>query len=294
MSSTAKSPTMSIDTLAIEYITGRRARRVTGYKAWMNERVTLHDFAHHCTRGVTIHAVESWVASHPGWADSTLALRWRLVRAFCRWLHSEGHIKRDPMRGLRAPKVARRQPRALNPDQVAALITACPDRRAVAIVALMVGCGLRRCEVAGLRHEHWDHHGHVITVTGKFGNERTVPLVTEAETALIGYLAEHPSHAGPILRSYNDPTRGLIATSIGKIFTDIANRSGVKLRAWDGVGCHSLRHTCASDVLERDGNVHVVQQILGHRDLSSTQIYLRRVQLDRMRTAMEGRTYTAA
>lgn len=73
-----------------------------------------------------------------------------------------------------------------------------------------------------------------------------------------------------------------------------AKLAGIKDHRWDGVSAHALRHTAASDVLERSNNLQAVQEMLGHADLATTSIYLRRVAAGRLREAMEGRKYTTS
>lgn len=79
---------------------------------------------------------------------------------------------------------------------------------------------------------------------------------------------------------------------VGRVMTETMWRSGVKNARYDGRSGHALRHTAASDVLDRCGDLRVVQELLGHEDLSTTAIYLRRVSAERMREAVEGRSYT--
>jgi integrase len=111
------------------------------------------------------------------------------------------------------------------------------------------------------------------------------------EAALRGYLSEWPSNSGPIIRRFDDPSKPLGKGALSNQLRVVFYATGVKARAWDGVGVHSFRHTAASDVLEGGADLRVVQEMLGHRNLSSTQIYLRHANMARMREAMEGRDY---
>lgn len=225
-------------------------------------------------------------------AASTLAQRFRQARRFFRWLHVE-HRAPDPFVGLKAPKVPRQAPVTLDHDQVARLFAAAPNTRVRVALALGVHMGLRRAEICGLLHEDWSRQARTLRVRGKGGHVRELPMVDGVERELARYLAEHPAHRGPLLRTFT--TGGpLSPTTLSCEFWRLADAAGVKVGCWDGVGLHALRRTCASDVLEAGADVRLVQNMLGHQQLSSTEHYLRRAELPRMRSAMEGRDYWPA
>lgn len=204
---------------------------------------------------------------------------------------AEGHIRIDPCLGMKAPRRPRTEPRAIDEDGIAALLRVAPDARARAIVWLEVGLGLRRIEVHRLKVEDWSRRAKVVRVTGKGGHERDVPVIAPVTAALEAYLAEWPSSAGPLIRSTTDPTRPLCTSALSHYMVTWMYEAGIKHKPKDGVSSHALRHTCASDVLEQCGDLRVVQQMLGHRNLATTAMYLRRAQIGEMREAMEGRSY---
>lgn len=238
--------------------------------------------------------VLAWLAAQYHLAPATRRARFSAVRLFCRWLVEEGYAMSDATAGVAAPRQPRSVPRALEPSSVARLLEVCPDARARAIVWLMVGEGLRCSEVAGLEVGDWNRHAEVLHVRGKGGHERVLPVVASCARALDDYLDEHPAAAGALIRSYRVEWRALTPGAISKHVSELMALAGIKRTARDGRSAHALRHTAASDVLDACGDLRVVQEMLGHRNLKTTEIYLRRANLGQMRTAMEGRTYHLA
>jgi integrase/recombinase XerC len=216
------------------------------------------------------------------------------ARVFLAWCVSEGHLGEDPSIGVAKVREPRREPRALPGRAVRALFDVLPDTRARAIVALMVGCGLRCCEVARLQMADWDRDEGTIEVRGKADNERILPLPGEVESMLELYLADRGAQGGPLILSQRDPGLGLSPTALSKLVSKWMAAAGVKRQNYDGRSAHALRHTCASDVFEGSRDLRAVQEMLGHQNLATTAIYLRRADLRRLRVAMEGRRYAVS
>lgn len=235
--------------------------------------------------------IDRWLETRGHLKPSTRRSQYSMVRCFTRWLLEEGRIAKDPMAGTRPPRQPRTVPRAMPAGDIGKLLRSVPDNRARAIVALMVGCGLRCCEVAWLKVEDWDRTGGVVRVVGKNGNERELPVPEMVHRHLRDYLVEYPATVGPLIRSYRLTWEPLRPQTISKMVADWMAAAGVKVTPRDGTSAHALRHTAASDVLDECGDLRVVQEMLGHQNLATTAIYLRRANLPQMRTAMEGRHY---
>lgn len=224
-------------------------------------------------------------------AASTARNRLSMVKAFFDWLILQEVIRANPCAGIKPPRQPRAVPRALAKDSVAELLSNAPDARAELIILLMVQEGLRACEVANLERADVDETAGTLVVVGKGGHQRMLPLTRETAVALRRYLSEHPCAAGPLVRSYQRP-KGLSAGYISNRVAKWMRDAGVKERAGDGVSGHSLRHTAATDVLRAtNGNIRVVQVMLGHQSLATTQRYLRTYP-EELREAMEGRAYS--
>lgn len=272
----------------------KRNRSLTG-RSPRSIRYRLESFAEHVGADrspceVTRAEVEEWMGSGD-WSDSTIRSRLSAVKQLYFWLSLRTTLTVDPTRGIRSPKVKRAVPRALSTEVVGKVFTACPDVRAELICSLMVQSALRCEEVANVEVTDIDRRAGTIFVReGKGGHDRLVPLFEETEGLLVRYLAQHPAQFGPLIRSYTTG-RGMHPTYVSDLVSKVMRDAGVKMKARDGVSAHALRHTAASDTLEACGDLTVVQELLGHTSLSSTQVYLRRANVLRMREGGAGRTY---
>jgi integrase/recombinase XerC len=277
------------------YLRGRRLRGEITLDTLRNQRCHLAGLATSFgARPITRFgpaAIDRWLETIGHLTPATRRSRISTVRTFCRWMVAQRRIGADPTGHLEPVRQPRAVPRALEEPRVAAVLDACPDLRARAIVWLMVGLGLRCCEVARLEVQDYEPHAGLVTVTGKGGHERALPVPAEAAAAVDAYLAEAGVVGGPLIRSYRRPSEPLRADTISGLVGEWMAEAGIKHRQRDGVSAHALRHTAASDVLDRCGDIRVVQQMLGHAHLATTAIYLRRARLDQLREAMEGRAY---
>lgn len=213
------------------------------------------------------------------------------VGGFCRWAVTEGLLEVDPTETLPRIKEPRRIPRARSESDVALILAAAPDARARLMVLLMVEMGLRCIEVARLEVDDYDRHSQTMLIHGKLDNERMLPVPAQVAEAVDVYRESVGWLAGPLICSELSPRQPITTHYVSQMVTTLMYRSGVKKMPRDGVGAHSLRHTAASDVLDRCNNVRTVQQMLGHSSLATTQVYLRRASLGQLREAMEGRYY---
>lgn len=258
-----------------------------------NHRSALNHFARSVEKPaarLNREDVEKWLETRSHLRPTTRRSQFSYLVTFCHWLVRKGHLKSNPAADIRAPRVPKSVPRALPPEAVAATLRHARGTRGKAIVWLMVGQGLRCCEVANLDLDDWDRHGQHLTVRGKGGNERVLPMPEEVAKALDAYLFDHPAQFGALIRSYRTDQR-LKPDSISGMVSEWMRAAGVKRRSRDGRSAHSFRHTAASDVLDRCPDLRVVQQMLGHQHLTTTTIYLRRASMGQLREAMAGRSY---
>jgi integrase/recombinase XerC len=173
---------------------------------------------------------------------------------------------------VRSPKVRRKLPEVLDVDEAATLVeVAAGDPLALrdhAMLELLYSSGLRVSELCGVRWRDLDPEQGLLRVTGKGNKTRIVPVGRMALSALGALREAQPAHADePVLRG-----RG------GGPLTPGAVRAALKRRArqqgvWKRVYPHLLRHSCASHLLESSGNLRAVQELLGHADIGTTQIY---------------------
>jgi site-specific recombinase XerD len=240
-------------------------------------------------------AILEWQETTGHLAPATRRLYLATAKCFCRWLVLEGLLEQDPTLGIGRVREPRRVPRALPETSVCQLLDqVAGDLRLAAIVWLMVEVGLRCVEVSGLDIADFDPYTSSLTVHGKGGHERIVPLPPAARAALDRYLDGGRRQLGRALFQAvgsRRPGDGRIsARQISRQVGRAMRAAGIH-RSGDGRSAHALRHTCASDVLERCGDVRLVQELLGHQSLATTQIYLRRASLEQLRRAVDGREY---
>lgn len=193
-------------------------------------------------------------------------------RSFFRWLLREGVIAQDPALDVRAPKLRRKLPQVLDVDEAAALVEipvdtpdAVQDR---AMLELFYSSGLRLAELTGLVWNDIDLAEGLVRVLGKGSKTRVVPVGSKALQALHALLVQaQPPGNAPVF-----PGRGgkpISPASVRRRLKGWAQSQGV----WKRVYPHLLRHSFASHMLESSGDLRAVQELLGHADISTTQIY---------------------
>lgn len=227
--------------------------------------------------------VEKWLARKP-LSDATRRCQLSHVRGFCQWLVLNGYARLDPTLRVPTPRQPRYLPRGVQHQQVMDTYAACPDSRAELIITLDVQMGLRACEVCGLQLGDIDPVQRLMLIRGKGGHERVLPITAETWEAMGRYLDEHPATAGPLVRSYLHPHRGISAAYVSRLVGGWMRDAGVNATG------HALRHTAATDMLRAGAHVRDVQRALGHASLATTQRYMPWLVGD-LREAMEGRTY---
>jgi integrase/recombinase XerD len=230
---------------------------------------------------------------HPAsMARSTTALR-----GLYRFLVGEGTITGDPTADVRSPRLPRRLPKALDEDQVLSLLDSVggsgpADLRDRALLELLYGSGSRISEVVGLSLADLQGDDGLLRVFGKGAKERLVPLGGPARMALDRWLAPagRPRMAPEHWRRRLDAEAVFINTRGGRLSRqgawDIVNRRAQAVGLGDVVSPHVLRHSCASHMLAHGADIRVVQELLGHVSISTTQIYTR-LSHDHLRASYE-------
>jgi integrase/recombinase XerD len=212
----------------------------------------------------------------------TQAARLAAVRKFFSWLLSEQQIAYNPASTLQLPKQPQRLPRGvLTKTEARRLIEATPavkprDMRDRAILETLYATGIRRAELIALTIYDADLQMATLKVEGKGRRQRVVPLTQSAIAALKLYLEEARSlfvrEAGPVRLFVSTRSGGpLDDADIVRIVAKAANRAGISKH----VTPHTLRHTCATHLLKGRADIRQIQKLLGHRRLSSTEVYTR-------------------
>lgn len=214
-----------------------------------------------------------------GLAAASLRLHVIALKIFFRFLASRGRVPADPALGLLSPKLERYLPETLNAVQVERLLAGIDalaplGRRDLAILELLYASGLRVSELANARLEHLHETERVIRVTGKGNKTRLVPVGAKAMEALRGYL----SHERPRLVKPGRTSSHVFLSVRGTRLTTVRLWQIVKRRAaLAGIEAdvypHLLRHSFATHLLENGADLRVIQEMLGHADIATTQIY---------------------
>lgn len=224
-----------------------------------------------------------------GLAPASLARLLSAWRSFYRWLGQRQEVTVNPVAGVRAPRRARRLPKALPVDQAVRLVSQAPEDGALALrdkamVELLYSSGLRLAELVSLDWRAFGAEGgqaasvswidlpqREVVVTGKGGKQRQVPLGAAAARALQAWLAVRGTLARLEPRALFVSARGtrLAPRSVQQRLEQLARRLGLGVH----VHPHVLRHSMASHVLQSSGDLRAVQELLGHANISTTQIY---------------------
>ncbi len=211
-----------------------------------------------------------------GLSARTLQRNLSAIRSFYRFLIRENKVENNPALAVQAPKAEKRLPSTLDIDQISGLLAmssidsfiACRDR---AIMELFYSSGLRLAELARLDVRDVDFGDQLVYVTGKGDKSRIIPVGKQAISALTDWLSKREQ-----LASYEQTA--LFITKQGRRLGMRAIQQ--RMRYWgkkqgisDRVHPHRLRHAFASHMLEASGDLRAVQELLGHADISTTQIY---------------------
>jgi len=237
-------------------------------------------------------AIETWFSdlSKRGLSPATAARRRSAVRQFYRFAMGEGWRTDDPSRRLDAPKQGRPLPRTLSREEVEALLAAAATReggggvRMLALVELAYASGLRVSELLGLRVEAVRRDPAWLVVRGKGGKERLAPLNTAAREAVKAWLAVRDAARKPKvpdsvwLFPSNAADGHLTPRRFAQMLDQAAIDAGIDPAR---VSPHVLRHAFATHLLEGGADLRVVQTLLGHADIATTQIYTH-VAVDRL------------
>lgn len=269
-----------VDAFLLELRTGRRLspntveayafdlRRFSGF---LHDRsLSLGDFRR-------THFLQ-FLTSLRGLSSRSVARQVSSVRSFFRFLVREGVLPANPVSEVRAPRIGRPLPNYLTVAEVEKLLEA-PDRgtaegmRDRAMLLLMYAAGLRASEVVSLRMENVDANAGFLRVLGKGGKERVVPVAEAALAALREYredwrpkfLKNNASNALFLSRLGRPVTRQTLWIRIARW----ARAAGIRTR----ISPHTLRHSFAGHLLAGGADLRAVQVMLGHADISSTQIY---------------------
>ena len=262
----------------LHYERGLSPRTRTAYQrdlSQLAEEMKRQDIEDPAT--VSEHTIRGLIARlhRQGQGSRSLQRLLSAIRSYYSWLIKEGFADSNPAASVRAPKAARKLPETLDADAITRLLDIDDDSplaiRDKAIMELFYSSGLRLSELAGIKWTQIDLASGLITVSGKGNKTRMVPVGSYAASALKEWRKVRGTFAG-----FEEPH-----VFVSKFGNPISTRTiQVRIRHWakrqglpQRVYPHLLRHSFASHLLESSGDLRAVQELLGHADISTTQIY---------------------
>lgn len=276
-----------------EYLALQCGRSAHTRRAYRGDLRALFDFTGGGLDTVTLPTLRSWLAAQAGagTARTTLARRTSSVKTFSTWAARRGLLTEDVAARLQVPKAHRTLPAVLRRDQaidaMEAMNSAVREGDPLAlrdrlIVEMLYATGIRVSELCGLDIDDIDTARRVLQVLGKGNKQRTVPFGEPAQVALTAWLTE----GRPALATV-DSGPALLLGARGKRLDPRQARTVVHqtVSAVDGapdIGPHGLRHSAATHLLEGGADLRIVQELLGHTSLATTQLYTH-VTVDRLR-----------
>jgi integrase/recombinase XerD len=280
----------TLDRAVSDFLTYLRAERGLSPATIRAYRGDLDDFA--SARGIaaewdrTPDAALRYLAARtrrgrphdPGLAPTSLRRRAASIRGFYRFAFGEGLIRVDVAQHIDLPRQPRLLPETLTIDEVDRLLEAAPDLRGRALLELLYAAGLRISEALGLDVEQLSVDGAFVRVIGKGDRERLVPVgdvaldwlnrwLVEGRPALLAIGHVSPDRGGPLF--IGDRGRRLARQQGFGIVKAAAKRAGLG----DRISPHTLRHSFATHLLEGGADLRIVQELLGHASISTTQLY---------------------
>ena len=270
-------PSNNIDILSgyNYYLKVERGLSPNTVKAYTADIEGFYEFLRH--RGVTLRdASSSDISDYIISVSDYLSKRSQArllssLNSFFDYLVSEGERKDNPSSAVDSPKLGKYLPVVLSVEEVRAILKAAPNERDRAILEVLYGCGLRVSEVCSLKISEVYLKDMFVKVMGKGSKERLVPMAPSTASAIMDYLSVRPeSDAGcEDVLFLNRFGRALSRVAVFKMVKSVALVAGVD----KNLSPHTFRHSFATHLVENGADLRVVQEMLGHESILTTEIY---------------------
>jgi integrase/recombinase XerC len=272
-----------------DYLALERGRSAHTQRAYLGDLRSLFEFVDQRSPGAGLRALSlpvlrSWLAAQAsaGAARTTLARRTSAAKTFTAWATRRGLLDTDPAARLQMPKARRTLPAVLRQDQAVDAMEAAKSGAAEGdplalrdrlIVELLYATGIRVSELCGLDIDDVDMHRRVLRVLGKGNKQRTTPFGEPAEDALRRWLAD----GRPALATSNSGAALLLGARGRRVdprqVRTVVHQTVAAVDGAPDMGPHGLRHSAATHLLEGGADLRIVQELLGHSTLATTQLY---------------------
>jgi len=203
------------------------------------------------------------------YAPATTRRKLDVLSSFFRHLSDLGIVRTNPLNQVPRPKRAQTIPSIPTVHECKQLLAACRSPREKTVFLVLMTCGLRKSELAGLTVEDLADDLSLIKVNGKGRKQRLVPVPPQTQQALREYLADRDPPSGPLI--LNKVGRAIGSTSLQRLFHQVVRRAGLAGHAWS---IHTMRHCFATQMLRSGCDLPTLQELLGHASLQATARYL--------------------
>lgn len=206
------------------------------------------------------------------YSPSSIMRKIASLRGFFKWACANEIIKSNPALTLEQPKVPQRLPKVISLNEIEEILNQDLTKLECVIIELLYGCGLRVSELVNLKINDYDLKNKYLECTGKGSKDRIVPLGKKSVEAIKKFLPEREF----LVQKFNLKTKNLLINEKGKSVTrqevyTFVHEQGKKLHKT--ISPHTLRHSFATHLLENGADLRVVQELLGHSDVATTQLY---------------------
>ena len=260
--------------LYLEYLELEKGLAQNTIMAYERDIGALQDYFGGNVENITRQNINSYIyyLKENKYTATSIARKIASIKGFFRWACANGYFKSNPTEFLEQQKLPKKLPKVLSIEEINTILAEDLTTVQRVIMELLYGCGLRVSELAGLNVNDVDIRAKYLRCFGKGSKERLVPLNKNAIKALKGFYPEREY----IVNKYNLDTGKILLHDSGKPFTrqDIYNfihSQGLKLHK--SISPHTLRHSFATHLLENGADLRVVQELLGHSDVATTQLY---------------------
>lgn len=260
--------------LYLEYLELEKGLAQNTIMAYERDIGALLDYFGGNVENITRKNINSYIyyLKENKYTATSIARKIASIKGFFRWACANGYFKSNPTEFLEQQKLPKKLPKVLSIEEINTILAEDLTTVQRVIMELLYGCGLRVSELAGLNVNDVDIRAKYLRCFGKGSKERLVPLNKNAIKALKGFYPEREY----IVNKYNLDTGKILLHDSGKPFTrqDIYNfihSQGLKLHK--SISPHTLRHSFATHLLENGADLRVVQELLGHSDVATTQLY---------------------
>lgn len=259
----------------LEYLELERGLAKNTIDAYRRDLSMFFDFSQHPDfANVTRMSINSYIRflREEDYSPTSVIRKIASLRGFFKWLCANELCKVDPTITIERPKIPQRLPKVMTIAEIEEILRENLTKTQRVIIELLYGCGLRVSELTNLKINNFDLSAKYLTAFGKGSKERIVPLGKKAIEALKDYLKEREF----LLKKFRLNTNILLISEKGKqltrqdIYTFI-HEQGKKIHK--NISPHTLRHSYATHLLENGADLRVVQELLGHSDVATTQLY---------------------